>query len=241
MFSTVLYVLGLFVANVIQGITGFAGNVLAMPTTVYALGVSGARETLNILAILSGAFMCVWFRRDISWPKLGRILALIIPGMALGIAIYDFYPADGLLIGYSLVIAAIGIVNLLKKGEFLLPRWVLILLVLAAGIMQGMFVSGGPLLVIYAAVVLREKKEFRATLSAVWLILNFIIFVQSLFFTADVTPEVWYNVAIGVAPLLIGTVIGGRLQKHLNQHRFMKLTYVLLVVSGIALFAKAFQ
>lgn len=236
---TTIYLLGVFFANLIQGITGFAGNVLAMPTSVLALGVSGARESLNILAILSGAFMCVWFRRDINWKKLGRILVLIIPGMVVGIAIYDIYPADGLLAGYALVIALIGIVNLVKKGAFLLPRWALIALVLASGVMQGMFVSGGPLLVVYAVLVLPEKKEFRATLSAVWFTLNSLIFLQSFFFTSSITPEVWGNVAIGIVPLLLGTIIGGRLQNRLNQRVFMKLTYVLLVVSGVVLFAKA--
>lgn len=236
---TTIYLLGVFFANLIQGITGFAGNVLAMPTSVLALGVSGARESLNILAILSGAFMCVWFRRDINWKKLGRIFVLIIPGMVVGIAIYDIYPADGLLAGYALVIALIGIVNLVKKGAFLLPRWALIALVLASGVMQGMFVSGGPLLVVYAVLVLPEKKEFRATLSAVWFTLNTIIFLQSFFFTSSITPEVWGNVAIGIVPLLLGTIIGGRLQNRLNQRVFMRLTYVLLVVSGVVLFAKA--
>lgn len=41
-----------------------------------------------------------------------------------------------------------------------------------------MFVSGGALLVVYAAQVLKEKEEFRATLAPVWVVLNSILLVS---------------------------------------------------------------
>ena len=48
-----LFLLVLFVSNVIQAITGFAGTVLAMPPSVYLLGLDHAKLVLNVMAWLS--------------------------------------------------------------------------------------------------------------------------------------------------------------------------------------------
>ena len=50
-----LFLLVLFVSNVIQAITGFAGTVLAMPPSVYLLGLDHAKVVLNVMAWLSQA------------------------------------------------------------------------------------------------------------------------------------------------------------------------------------------
>lgn len=48
-----LFLLVLFVSNVIQAITGFAGTVLAMPPSVYLLGLDHAKVVLNVMAWLA--------------------------------------------------------------------------------------------------------------------------------------------------------------------------------------------
>ena len=65
-----------------------------------------------------------------------------------------------------------------------------------AGIIHGMFVSGGALLVVYASGALPRKEEFRATMAAVWFFLGF-------FFTAA-----------QVQSLLHGAWHPGRLPRH---------------------------
>lgn len=234
--TTFFYILSLVFANVIQGITGFAGNILAMPGCVMVLGVEMARGTLNLLSLVSGIVMTVWFRKHIRWRECGRMLLFIMPGIVAGLWIYNSFPAKGLLIPYGIVVALIGAWYLYSRREAPLPKAALVVVVLAAGLIQGMFVSGGPLLVIYAVTVLHDKEEFRATLSAVWLALNALIFVQSLF-SGLVTPEVCHYALVGVIPLVAATLIGGLLQKRIRQAAFMKLTYVLLIVSGILLVA----
>ena len=232
--TTFLYILALFAANIIQGITGFAGNVLAMPPCALLLGVDDARGTLNILAMLSGLFMSVWFRKDIAWRELGKILLLVSPGIVFGVWAFNYFPGDSLLMYYGGIVAAIGIWYLVGQRDIPIPKPIMLAVLFAGGVMQGMFVSGGPLVVIYAVTILRDKKKFRATLSAVWLVLNFAVFCQALF-AGKVTPSVVDYTLIGLVPLIAATILGGLLQKRLNQNVFMKLTYVLLIVSGCML------
>lgn len=233
-----LYILALFIANVIQGITGFAGNILAMPPAAILLGVDTARGALNLMSLISGVVMVVWFRKHIVWHEFGKIFLFMMPGIIAGIAVYSLFPANALLVPYGAVVAVIGLWYLAGKRDTPLPKFVMVLVVLASGLMQGMFVSGGPLLVIYAVTVLRDKEDFRATMSIIWLALNIIIFGQSLI-AGMVTPAVVHYSLVGIVPILAATVLGGLLQKRINQQAFMKLTYVLLIISGLMLVVKA--
>ena len=72
-----LFLIVLFVSNVIQAITGFAGTVLAMPPSAYLLGLDHAKVVLNAMAWLSGLLiavtglvMAVRDRRPAVLPKL---------------------------------------------------------------------------------------------------------------------------------------------------------------------------
>ena len=73
-----------------------------------------------------------------------------------------------------MIIVIIGIKNLAVPQQKFMPEWALWIILALAGLIQGMFVSGGALLVIYAVQKLRDQQQFRITLSAVWTVLNLI-------------------------------------------------------------------
>ena len=49
------------------------------------------------------------------------------------------------------------------------------------------------------------------------------------------THEVWVMVLCCVPLIVLATVVGGKLAKRISQERFLKLTYVLLLVIGTVL------
>ena len=108
------------------------------------------------------------------------------------------------------------------------------MVLLLAGVIHGMFVSGGALLVVYATQVLKDKEEFRATIAPVWVVLN------SVLLASQVRQGAFdnYNIRlifISVIPLFIATWVGKKLVKKVSQKVFLNLTYVLLLVSGLSL------
>ena len=48
-----IFLIVLFIANIIQAITGFAGTVLAMPASMFLLGIDDAKVVLNVMALIS--------------------------------------------------------------------------------------------------------------------------------------------------------------------------------------------
>ena len=108
----------------------------------------------------------------------------------------------------------------------------MMLVILAAGVIHGMFVSGGALLVIYASTALKEKEEFRATMAMLWVTIGCYLTgnqIQAGHFNSHVI----FLCAAGTIPLFAGIFIGTKLVKKIKQETFLKLTYVLLIVSGV--------
>ncbi|SFG63370.1 sulfite exporter TauE/SafE family protein [Oribacterium sp. WCC10] len=108
------------------------------------------------------------------------------------------------------------------------------LLLPVAGVIHGIFVSGGPLLISYLAKRIPEKNQFRTTISTVWIFLNTLVLMD------DLRSGYWdvklMLTTVCAAPFLFGGLkIGSMLYKRMSQHTFMIVTFVLLLLMGIKL------
>ena len=105
---------------------------------------------------------------------------------------------------------------------------------LAAGVIHGMFVSGGALLVIYAAQVLKDKRTFRATVAPVWVVLNSCLLITQLR-TGLVGAADVRLILLSILPLFAAVWLGKQLAARMSQKAFLNLTYALLLISGLSL------
>ena len=232
--TTFLYFIIILLSNTIQGITGFAGTVLAMPFCILLLGIDTAKPVLNILTILACAMIVVKSYKHIVWKEFLKMTGIMLIGVFIGEFIYSIFSVDSLLIIYAIFVILIALKGIFIKKEYDLNEGILIGIILAAGVIHGMFISGGPLLIIYAVKKIKDKESFRATLSPVWIVLNTYILIKQLIFGV-ITTTVMTTVFIGIPALIIGVIIGGRLASKMSQKAFLNLSYVLLLISGLSL------
>lgn len=230
----IIFLVVLFIANVIQAITGFAGTVLAMPASMFLLGMDNAKVVLNVMALISGLLIAISSYKNINKKQLFKICVIMLLGMTAGIQLCKVISSDELLIIYGIIIIVIAGKNLFFHKERKLPESVLDVILIAAGIIHGMFVSGGALLVIYATQVLKDKEEFRATVAPVWVVLNSILLVSQI-----KSQSFNYGnlrlILLSIIPLIVATWIGKKLLKRVSQKVFLNMTYILLIISGISL------
>ena len=187
MLNQILFYIVILLTNIIHGITGFAGTILAMPPSLMLVGYDIAKPILNVLAIFSGVYVFVGNYKKIDWKELAKIVVV----MALGI--FGAVFIKGLFVGkehllYKLLgllvigLSVQGFYKLLRKpedkpqnaeeqgsGKASIGTYALLVL---AGIIHGLFVSGGPLLTGYMTKRIKDKSVFRATISTVWVFLN---------------------------------------------------------------------
>lgn len=248
----------ILLSNIIQGITGFAGTILAMPPSLMLVGYNTAKPVLNVLGLLSGIYIYTGHRKSVCWSELKKIVAVMAVGILGGIFLKELFVGREqqlyqLLGVFVIFLSMQGLIKLRGETKVLkyqkvtgtagsaaeMPKTslALYLLLALAGIIHGIFVSGGPLLVGYLTKRLRDKVNFRATISAVWVVLNTIILLY------DIRSGLWNTdllriQVISIPFLLAGMFIGSRLYAKMSQRFFMIITYVLLLISGISLLVK---
>lgn len=234
----VLFLVAFLVAYTIQAITGFAGNMLAMPIGTSLLGLNETIALLNVAGVLACGGLAIINYKHINWKELGKILAVLTVFMFVGIWLDTIIPLPMLLRIYGAIVIVVGIKGLFFPTKAELPEWVLWIILIVSGLIQGMFVSGGAFLVIYAVQKIKDKQQFRITLSATWAVLNFIYAVVA-FQAGYFTGEVNFLVLCMLPLIVIATVLGSYLQKRIPQEAFVKFVNALLVVIGIILLITA--
>ena len=252
MTNYIVFFLVILLANIIQGITGFAGTILAMPPSLMLVGYSVAKPVLNVLGLLSGIYVFVGHREHVSWKEVKKIVAVMAVSILLGILIKGLFEGKEQLLykllGIFVILLSIqGGLSLRRKGadenaesrgaaQAADSPFSYVILVLA-GIVHGIFVSGGPLLISYLTKKIKDNVSFRATISTVWIFLNTLIMLD------DIRAGFWtggllITQLISLPFLFAGMYIGSRLYVRMSQRFFMILTYILLFISGISLLVK---
>ena len=234
MMKEILFVIVVFMANIVEGITGFAGTMLAMPVSMLLIGVEEAKVVLNIVAIIVSLNIAARSWREMNRKEVVKITGFMLIGIVVGIYLFSVLPSGVLMKIYGALIICVAIRGLAVKKEMKISDGGLIGVLFLAGVIHGMFLSGGALLVIYAVNALKEKSVIRATLAPVWIILNTLMLIQG-GISGQVTRKMMGLTGVCVIPVFAAIIIGNALHKRIRQEVFVKLTYVLLVVSGITL------
>lgn len=229
-----LILLVIFFANVVEAVSGFAGTMLAMPFAIVLVGIKEAKVILNVVAVFVSLSIAVKNYHNIEKKEVLKICILMLPGMALGLFLFSLLPIKVLSIIYGIFIILVAIRGLTVKKEIVFPGWLLIAVIVCAGIIHGLFLSGGALLVLYAVTILKDKSVIRATLAPVWLILNLMILVRDVVIN-NFTLHIILLLPICLSAAALALFFGNKLHKRINQNSFVKLTYILLIISGVVL------
>jgi hypothetical protein len=239
----ILFYIVVLLSNIIQCITGFAGTVLAMPFSVILVGYDVAKPILNILGIAASVYIVAKDYRAINRKELFKMSAVMVFGIIAGFLLKDYIGTNGTLLYriLGIVVIVFAIFNAYrfytKKEDTEFNPFISVILLITSGVVHGMFVCGGPLLVTYLSGKIKDKEEFRSTISAVWILLNFIIMltdIKSGYFNANLL----IMCAISLAVLALSLFIGNLIYKKMSRDIFLQLTYLLMLISGISLLIK---
>lgn len=243
MIQEILFYIIVLLTNIVQCITGFAGTVLAMPFSIMVIGYDAAKPILNVLGIVVSAVIIAANFKRINKKEFFKITSV----MAVCI-LCDYFIGRYFLQYESIMYKTLGIIVIIfavfnaikfysKNEEKEISTALMNIILVLSGFVHGIFVCGGPLLVTYASAKLKDKDEFRATLSAVWVVLNSIILFEDIsvgYFNKDVLVML----AISVIILIAALKIGNALCKKMSRNVFLQITYFLMFISGVSLLIK---
>ena len=117
MIKEILFVIVVFVANIVEGVTGFAGTMLAMPVSMFLVGVEEAKVVLNIVAIIVSLNIAFRSWREMNRKEVVKISGFMLIGMAVGIYLFSVLPSVVLMKIYGALIICVAIRGLTVKKE----------------------------------------------------------------------------------------------------------------------------
>lgn len=89
MINKIVFLIIVFLSNIIQCITGFAGTVLAMPFSVMTAGYTAAKPILNVLGIAASVYIVTKDYKYVNKREFAKITAVMLAGIAAGNLIYN--------------------------------------------------------------------------------------------------------------------------------------------------------
>ena len=236
----ILYFIITLITMTIEAFAGFGGNAIGMPFLTLSMPTADAVVLLSFNALLVNLFICLTQFKKIVWREYARVALPILAIIPFGVAIYAslsaYEPALKLILGVVIsAIAAKYIYDIyIKKADIgrLSPSLRYGALFLGA-IVQGMFSTGGPIMAVYITNTLDDKSEFRATMSAVWITLIIETTVIRLFFTDMYRLELIFTGLKAIPILALGLVLGMFLHERVDNAKFKRYVYFVLLAGGL--------
>ena len=240
----VILALIVFASFLVEAATGFGSMVIALTLGALFHPVNQLLGWLVPVNMVLSTYLVVRGMRFVKWDfLLKRMLPLMTIGLIVGTLAATgaaqttwLKPAFGL---FVLAVAAWQLRSALKPTEPIapLPAPARIAALFGAGIIHGIFATGGPLAVFVSARELPDKAAFRATLSMLWLVLNALV-MPRLVIDGDVTVETLETSALMLIPLGLGIGAGEFIHHRLDESRFRIIVAVMLMIAGAVLVAQ---
>lgn len=223
-----------FVAFSCEALAGFGGTVLAL-----ALGAE-ARPLGELLAILIpanlvlSAALLARHRAAVDWRLLGRrILPAMAAGLPVGFVVYRLVGRAGVPL-FALVVVALGALEALRLARPRTRPRASTLLLWLAGVVHGAWGTGGPLVVFVTGRHVDDARSFRATLAALWLVLNAVL-VAGLVADGAVGARTLAQSLVLVPVVLVALAVGELGAARLPARPFRAFGAALLGAAGLAL------
>ena len=226
----------LVLANAVETYLGFGSTIIALSLGLFLLPLETLLPLVVTVGILQSAWLIARWHSHIRWRLiLVSILPLAAAGMAAGILLRD-YASETLLVAllgvFIVVVSTLELIALYRSNMRQLPlrRWVAVPVILAGGLFQGLFASGGPPIVYYAGREIDDPAQFRSTLSVLWLILNIALLIT--LWAGGQAGVLTLELAALVLPGFIAGVVIGSFIK-MKSRTFKAATWAMLLIIGI--------
>ncbi|MCS6898547.1 MAG: TSUP family transporter [Myxococcales bacterium] len=241
-----MFVLSLivFVAFLTEAIVGFGAAVLTVTLGAHQMGIEPMLARFLPLNLLLSLVLLLRARKLVHKRIL---LCFLLPplgaGLVLGMLLARFQGGPWLRILFGFFVVFLSMSELARLGTK--PRicspphpWLDQVMLVLGGIIHGLFGSGGPMIVYVLSRRVPERGAMRATLAALWVLLNALL-LSSFLAQGQLSAATLSDSVLLLPSLVLGLWLGEYLHHRLPELPFRRLVYVVLLLAGGALVLRA--
>ncbi len=240
-------------AFAVEATVGFGATLVTLALGSLVMPTDAVLYRVVPLNLLLSASLAARGRHAIDARALfARMLPAMVAGMPVGLLVlHEVTPRQlqRLLAALVLALAAVELLALTRATaaragpDASLPprplsRAAGLALLILGGVAHGALASGGPPVVYVAARTMKDKAVFRATLSALWLLLN-VVLVALYALGGRVTAATLRDSVPLLPAVAVGLALGDVVHARVSEASFKRLVFGLLVIVAGVLAARA--
>ncbi len=228
----------------VEAVAGFGGTVLAVSLGATRYPIATVLAVFLPLNLVLSAYLALRHRREVAAATLARqIIPAVLVGLGAGTALALVIAADRAKLGFAvlvIVVAARELVRLARGAPAPttpLPAAAQGAILVGAGVIHGLFATGGPLVVAVANRVFPRKATLRASLAVLWFTLNVLVMTR-LAIDGAVTSTTLTASATLIPALVVAVAAGEWVHHRVSERGFRWLVALLLLTTGCILLAR---
>ncbi len=235
-----LLALIVLVSYTAHALSGFGSMIIAVTLGMHLYPIATLLPVLVPLDVLLNIYIVIRHHKQVERDLLfRRILPFMGIGLLAGILLFNFLHSGILKIIYGCFVALVSVRELYllymkKYVRGLLSQMEEASWLMAAGIIHGIFVSGGPIVVYVAGRIIPQKTNFRSTLAVLWVVLNLVL-TAFYILTGKLNLSSLSLSAMLLPVVILCIVLGERLHNLVDEYKFRIIVFILLFFAGISL------
>lgn len=223
-------------AYFIRGITGFGSGLIAIPLLAHFLPLPFVVPMVLVLDFTASVALIRHSRLQVRWDEVRPLIPSSLIGIALGATLLVNLPREPLLAGLGVFVMLFGLRYVFNiHGEKPISRIWSVPAGFSGGLIGAMFGTGGPPFVIYLTHRLRDKTQFRGTLSGLFMLDGAVRLMTFLVMGLLLQPSMLTALLISLPLMAAGLYLGHKVHVGISQRQQLALIGVLLLGSGSSL------
>lgn len=233
----------IIVAFAVRGGAGFGGGAVAVPLLALVFPVQLTVPVVTVLNMLSSIGHGVADWRKIAWKQIIRVVPGSLIGVLLGLYLLSMIDPQPLAraLGVFVMLYAVYVLAFADRTPVIPPRWMpatAAITSMAAGIIGSLFGgAAGPLYVIYLNAARLGKDAFRVTITTIMLFQG-LTRIAGYAALGLYDAQVLKLLAVALPVMILGSWLGARVVRRLDQALFNRVIAMVLLASGAALLLK---
>jgi len=224
----------------VETVLGFGATLITVAIGSFFVDLELLLPAIAPLNLILSTYLAGRYHGAIDRSVLfGRLVPFMALGLPLGLALVWIADPSVLKRLFGAFLIAVSTIELWRarrssEVDAPLPRVAEAALLIAGGAIHGAFMTGGPMVVYVASRLIHEKHRYRATLSALWVILNLVLLV--LYAIRGQLDGAVRGLSLALLPsIALGMLAGELAFRRLPVAAFRTMVFVMLLASGVAL------
>jgi uncharacterized membrane protein YfcA len=221
----------------IESIFGFGGLVLTYAILSFFVDIKDLIFAGMYIGICASSFVLLSDWSSFSKKMFLRLLPLALVGTIIGVLLFGMFSTEMLLVIFAIFLIIFALRSLLFTKITALPKTLRNFFVVAGGVMQGIYGTGGPFTLLGVRDEFKNKSELRSTMAMFFITFNLVRIVQ-LNLQGKFNGEAFFSLWWIALPLGLVIFAGYKIHLNLNEKFSQQMISIILLIAGVALLVR---